>query len=511
MSNNARVYKNTVFLYIRMFVMMVITLYSSRIVLQALGKSDYGLFSVVGGFIAFFFFFSNSLSVAVERFMAYAIGLKDDELRKKVFSLSIAFFGLLALVILGVGLAIGIPFVKSELNIPAGREEAALWVFIFSLLNTIIYFLRIPYDAAIIANERMGFYSWMSIVEAVLKLLLIYLLLIVAYDKLIAYAIFLMLASLVVTLIYVCYCGTHFDDYTRKKIFDKQLIRQFGSFAGWNFYGGLADMVIVQGLSIVFNLIFGTIVNAAQAIANQIKAQIAAFVNNINIASGPAFTKYYAAGDFLAVRDLLFTISKMNYYILLLISLPIMFILPTILDVWLGKGAYPEITVIFTRLILINTLVDTIPGAAQSVVHASGKVRSYEFLVAGLKYFSFLVIFVILKLGFPPEYAYYTLIVCALPRVIYQIYYSSQLIAIRMTDFVKAVVFKEAWVSVAVVCFSLLIYRYVSTMTGYSLVHEVIMGLIIVIGTSVCVYVLGLETTERVKIRQVVWKFVSRS
>ena len=511
MSNNARIYKNTAFLYIRMFVMMIISLFSSRIVLQALGKSDYGLYSVVGGFIAFFFFFSNSLSVAVERFMAFAIGSKDDELRKKVFSLSVALFSIITLVLFIVGIAIGIPFVKYQLNIPPGREEAALTVFILSLLTTIIYFFRIPYDAAIIANERMKFYSWMSIVEAVLKLLLVYLLLIVAYDKLISYSIFILFATFVTTLVYVLYCGYHFKDYTRKHIFDKNLIRQLGSFAGWNFYGGLADMVIVQGLSVVFNLIFGTIINAAQALANQIKTQIASFVNNINIASGPAFTKYYAEGNFCAVRNLLFTISKMNYYILLLISLPVIFILPTILDIWLGIGTYPEITIIFTRLILINTLIDTIPGAAQSVVHSSGKIRRYEFFVAGLKIFSFLVIYVILKLGFSPEYAYYILILCAIPRVLYQIYYCSQLITIRMIDFIRAVVFKEILVSLVVICLSQFIYKCFLEILGMSFVHSVMLGIIIVIGTLLSIYMLGLETVERTKVRKVIWKYVSRS
>ena len=491
--------------------MMVISLYSSRIVLQALGKSDYGLYSVVGGFIAMFFFFSNSLSVATERFMAYAIGLKDETLRKKVFSLSLALFGLIALAVLLLGLAIGIPFVKYELNIPEGREDAALVVFVVSLLTTLFYFLRIPYDAAIIANERMQFYSWMSIVEAVLKLLLIYLLLIVAYDKLIAFAVFVMLVTLLITLTYVFYCGYHFNDYTKKDILDKRLIKQLGSFAGWNFYGGLADMVIVQGLSIVFNMLFGTIVNAAQALANQIKTQIASFVNNINLASGPAITKYYAGQNFAAVRDLLFTISKMNYFILLLISLPIMAILPTILDIWLGEDAYPGITVIFTRLVLINTLIDTIPGAAQSVVHSSGKIRKYEFWVAGLKYFSFLVIVVILHQGLPPEYAYYTLITCAVPRVLYQVCYCCQLIAIRMRDFFKAVVYKEALVSVAVLCGSQIIYLLFSQQAEMSLMSHLMMGLLMALVTLLSIYVLGLETVERTKVRKVIWKFVSRS
>lgn len=485
---------------------MVISLYSSRIVLQALGKSDYGLYSVVGGFIAMFFFISNSLSVATERFMAYAIGLRDNVLRKKVFSLSLALYVIIALVIFILGLVIGLPFVKYGLNIPEGRENAAIIVFIFSLLTAIISFLRIPYNAAIIANEKMGFYSWISVFEAILKLLIIYLLLIVSFDKLESYAIFQMIATLFITIAYVIYCGYYFNDYTKNNIFDKKLIKKLGSFTGWNFYGGLADMVMAQGLSLLFNLFFGTIINAAQAIANQINAQISAFVNNINIASGPAFTKYYAEGNMIAVRNLLFTISKMNYYILLLLSLPIIFILPTILDVWLGSNSYPENTIIFTRLILIITLINTIPGAAQSVVFSSGEIKKYQFFVSGFKYFSFVTIFVLLEMGAPSENAYYILVICAIPRVIYQIIFSCKLISINYFDYVKEVFLKEAFVTTVAVSLSYLAFMCLILMAGSSIMVNLTIGALIFLLTALVIYIYGINDIERIKVKIAVVK-----
>jgi len=487
-----------------MFVMMLISLYSSRIVLQALGKSDYGLYSVVGGFIAMFFFISNSLSVATERFMAYAIGLKDDILRKRVFSLSIVLYIGLAIVIGVIGIAIGVPFVKYKLNIQEGREDAALIVFLISLVNATINFVRIPYNAAIIANERMGFYSWISIIEATVKLLTIYLLLVVAFDKLETYAFLQMLATLLITIIYVLYCNHYFNDYIWKNIFDKQLVKKLSSFAGWNLYGGIADMVIGQGLVILFNLFFGTIINAAQALANQIRAQIAAFINNINIASGPAITKYYAEGNFLATSSLLFTISKMNFFMLLLISLPILFIIPSILDFWLGKDTYPESTIIFTRLILINMLIDTIPGASQSVVFASGNIKKYQFYVSLYKYISFILVFLLFELGLLPEYAYYVLIVCAFPRVIYQINVSCHSIRTSIYSFIKSVVARDALVTTTALIFSLMSYYFINTYMGVSIFSEMCLGGGIFIITLVCIYFWGLNYAERSKILSIV-------
>lgn len=487
-----------------MFVMMLISLYSSRIVLQALGKSDYGLYSVVGGFIAMFFFISNSLSVATERFMAYAIGLKDGILRKRVFTLSIVLYCALAIIICIFGIVIGVPFVQYKLNIPTGREDAALFVFLISLVNAAINFVRIPYNAAIIANERMGFYSWISIIEAIVKLLIIYLLLVVAFDKLEAYALLQMLATLLITIIYVMYCNYYFNDYVWTKVFDKYLIKKLTSFAGWNLYGGIADMVISQGLVILFNLFFGTIINAAQALANQIRSQIAAFVNNINIASGPAITKYYAEGNFFAAGNMMFTISKMNYFMLLLISLPIIFIIPSILDFWLGVGSYPESTIIFTRLVLINTLIDTIPGASQSVVFASGQIKKYQVYISLFKYASFILIFLLFKLGLFPEYAYYTLIVCALPRVIYQICYCCSLLNISVRVFWNNVVLRDFIVTGSSLCCAILILFVISRCFCNSLIVCLFDAVAVVVVTSLMIYYLGLSKSEQKRVKIVI-------
>lgn len=481
-----------------MFVMMVISLYSSRIVLQTLGSSDYGLYSVVGGFVALFFFISNSLSVATERFMAYAIGQNNKELRQKVFSLSVFSYLLLSVFILLIGLFIGYLFIQYRLNVPSERRNVALLVFVISLVTAIISFLRIPYNAAIIAYEKMGFYSWVSIIEALLKLLVIYLLLIVTSDKLVSYAFFQMLATMLISILFVIFCRINFNDFKLYGWYNGELLRKMGTFAGWNLYGGLADLFILQGLTILFNQFFGTIVNAAQALANQIKSQIASFVNNINIASGPAFTKYFAEGDLESECKLLFSISKMNYYILLLISLPIIFVLPSILNIWLGYGNYPEKTVIFSQLVLINTLIDTMPGAAQSVVFSSGKNKKYQFVTSAFKYLSFLFIYLLFELGCPAEYGYYALICFALPRIVFQINYCCRLLAISSIEFLRNVIYKEVIVTTVSVFFASLLIIVGGVFFKHHIIIDIIESIMILLFVLSAVFYVGIEQQERV-------------
>lgn len=501
--SDKHVYKNTLYLYLRMFIMMLISLYSSRIVLSMLGSSDYGLFNVVGGFTAFFFFVSNSLSLATERFMAYAIGQHDGRMRKRVFSLSVWFFAMLSVLIFIVGLIVGIPFVKHQLNIPPGREEAAVYVYIFALLSAIFAFMRIPMNASVIAYERMGFYAWISIVESALKLLLLFFLCTVDYDKLILYAVMLMGMSLTITLVYAGYCHRQFHDYTYSGIFDKSLLKSMGRYTGWNLYGSLADMAILQGLSIVLNYFFGTIVNAAQAIADQIKAQVAGFVNNLNTASSPAITKHYAEGNMDRVVGLLFQISKLNYFLLLAVSVPIITVLPAILDVWLGKGAYPEKTVVLTRLVLINTLIDTLPGAVQSVVFASGNIRKYQLFVSGIKFVSIVSVCLVLSFCAVPEYAYLTLILFAFPRVFIQIKICCRLISLREARFYRYVVWYDVMTTAIVVVLILLTSRAVSS---DGILSAVLLGALAAAETVAVLFLLGLNAGEKQSVRELMKK-----
>lgn len=488
--------------------MMVISLFSSRIVLQTLGSTDYGLYNVVGGFIAFFFFFSNSLSVACERFMAYAMGLGDSVLKRNVYSITVVLFIILSIALIVVGAVAGIPFVKHGLNIPTGREQVALYVFLWSLMNGALSFFRVPFNAAIIAYERMSFYSWISILESVMKLLLLYGLYIFDYDKLLLFAILQAALTFVITAAYAVYCRINFHDFTVNHIWDKGLFKQLFSYVGWNVFGGLADLAISHGLTIVFNLFFGTIINAAQSIATQIRSQIASFVNNINVASGPAITKYYAAKDNENCIKLYFTISKLDYLLLLIICVPVIFTLESVLDIWLGHGVYPKETVELTVLVLINTLVDTLSGCSQSIVYSSGKIKAYQLIVSILKLFSMVVVYLVLSIYSTPFVAYAVLIILALPRVVYQIYIASKFLDLGYKKYVVSVLIPN--LIITLLAFSVSYGISLMNVSQYQLVNVGIKGSLCLLLSIAFSYFIGFTKVERTKIQSIIKNKIKR-
>lgn len=496
-SSNKTIYKNTMYLYIRMFIMMAISLYSSRIVLQMLGVSDYGLYNVVGGFVAFFFFITSTLATATQRFMAYEMGRKNREGVKKVFSICVFFFIFLSAVILILGLAIGIPYIKYRLNIPEGRESAALHVYIMSLLGAILSFMRVPYNASIIAYEKMSFYSWISIVESVLRLLVIYLLVVANFDKLEFYAFLQLLVMALITLAYYLYCKIKFNDFTTQNIKDTSLIKQLFSYCGWNFINGFADVLVSQGITLILNQFFGTIINAANAIAVQIRAQISNFVNNLSIASAPAIVKSFAAHEDEQFRKILFVNSKLSYFMLLVMSLPFLFILPFVLDIWLGAGNYPAYAIPFTRLTLLKTLMDTIPGFAQTAIQASGRIKGYVTGLTVIKVFSFLMPLILLNFYESPTLAYWSLLLFTIPRDIFVIDECCKHTRIPRPLFYQKVVVPVLMVSLISTIISLFVYNglesYIENRWGFN----VCTGILIFIASTVSCYLVGFSKEEK--------------
>jgi len=399
--NNRRIAKNTLLLYFRMLFTMGVTLYTSRITLNILGVVDYGIYNVVGGVVAMFTVISGSLSASIMRHMTYELGRHEQKKLKDVFSTSIIVQVLLALIVIVVGELVGVWFLNVKMNIPSERLVAANWVLQCSIFTFAVNLISIPYNAVIIAHEKMGAFAYISIIEVCLKLVAVYLLYVLFYDKLVLWAILLLIISLIIRLIYVIYCKCKFEECRFSFLYNKSLVRQMMSFAGWNLIGSTSFVLKDQGINIVLNLFCGAAVNAARGIAFQVNTAINNFVTNFMTAINPQITKSYASGDMEYMNSLIERGSRFSFYMLLILSLPIMIETPYILKLWLN--IVPEHTVNFVRLVLLTTLIDSISGPLMTSAQATGRIRNYQLMVGGITLLAFPISYVWLRLGGKPE------------------------------------------------------------------------------------------------------------
>lgn len=312
--NNKRIAKNTLLLYFRMLFMMVVSLYTSRVVLNALGVEDFGIYNVVGGVVAMFSMLSGSLSAAITRFITYELGTGNQENLKKIFSSAVTIQLWLAILIIFLAEAVGVWFLNVKMNIPEIRMTAANWVFQFSVLTFAVNLISVPYNASIIAHERMSAFAYISILEAIGKLAIAFLVVVSSIDRLVFYAILMCVVALIVRLAYGFYCKRHFDECTYHFIFDKDLLKRMFGFAGWNFIGAASSILRDQGGNIIINLFAGPTVNAARGIAFQVNNAIHGFVSNFMTALNPQITKSYASGNSDYMMILICQGARLSFY-----------------------------------------------------------------------------------------------------------------------------------------------------------------------------------------------------
>lgn len=372
--NNKRIAKNTLLLYVRMLFLMIISLYTSRVILNTLGVEDYGINNVVSGFIGMLGFLSGSLGAASSRFITYDLGIGDMVTMKRTFGNIVTIHLLLAVMILIFGETIGLWFVLNKLQIPENRMTAALWVYQFSIFSFMLSIVSVPYNATIIAHERMKAFAYISIVDAILKLLIVYLLVIIPYDKLIIYAILFFCIQVFDRVVYGVYCYRHFEETKTKLAFNKKLFKEIFSFAVWTMNGNLAVIGYTQGINVLLNMFFGPVVNAARGIAVQVQTVVQNFCNNFQMALNPQLTKSYAQKDLAHMQQLLKVSSKFSFFLLYIISLPLMLEAPLVLKWWLG--IVPEHTINFLRLILCSSMLVALSNPLVVSVHATGKIKN---------------------------------------------------------------------------------------------------------------------------------------
>ena len=420
--NTKRIAKNTLMLYVRMLFGMLVSLYTSRVVLQALGVEDYGIYNVVGGFVAMFSMISGALSHSAGRFLTFELGRGNMDGVKRYFSTSLLIHIALAFIILIVSETIGMWFLNNRMVIPENRLSAANWVFHASFFSFMISLFSVPYNASIVSHERMNVFAYIGIIDIILRLFVV---LFIAYspfnfDRLIIYAILLVLVSCLIQTIYVLYCRNHFEECRLNFVFDSVCLKKMWAFTGWNFVGGTALVLKDQGVNILLNLFFGPIVNTARGLSSTVSTAVCSFSGNFMTALNPQITKSYAAGDNEYMFKLIERGTRFSFYILLIIALPVLLETNFILSLWLNN--YPEYTVIFVRLVLIQAMIDILSNTIVTAQAATGKIRNYQIAVGGMLLMNFPLSYLCLKLGGQPEstmfVAIFVSICCLLIRLI---------------------------------------------------------------------------------------------
>lgn len=489
--NNKRIAKNTLLLYVRMFFMMGIALYTSRVVLNTLGVEDYGIYNVVGGLVSMFGLLNGSMSSATQRYITFELGKGDGKSLNKIFSLSLQIHALIAIVTVLLIESVGLWFLYNKMTIPPERMTAAFWVLQASALTFIFSIMSVPYNADIIAHERMSAFAYISIIEAVLKLVIVYMLLAVPFDKLIVYAILLAVVQLSIQLCYMIYCHRHFPESRYRHIKDWRLFKEMTSFAGWNLFGGLSNISFNQGLSMLLNVFFGPVVNAARAVATQVQSAIQMFITNFQMALNPQIVKTYAQGDLESMHTLMFRSSRFSFFLMYLLSLPVLLEAPLILQIWLKT--VPDNTVIFLRLIICTTLIYTIINPILTANNATGKVRTY-YIVCGSMMISILPIsYIVLRMGCP-AYSVFVVHFCVelLTQVARLIMVRGRLkLSIRM--YLQKVYFPIIMVTIIAAVIPLFVYNTISN--GFLRFFTV--SIVSVISVALTSFVLGFTHAER--------------
>lgn len=413
-ANSKQIAKNTVFLYLRSIIIMCVSIYTSRIILKALGINDFGIYNIVGGFVSMFSILSSSLVNASQRFISYEMGKRNSRTRE-MFSTILTTHILLSLLMLIILELFGLWFLNNKINISPDRLYAANWVFHLSVITFCFGLLNIPYTATIIAHERMSAFAYISIIEVFAKLLIVYAILLFQTDKLITYSVLMTSVAVILHFVYLFFCRIHFAECRHIFSFDKRFLESLLVFSGWNFFGSTASILSTQGINLLVNLFFGVALNAARGIAEQVNTAVNSFVKNFMTAINPQITKCYAAGDYDYMNELMVRGAKYGASMYWLISLTIFIEADQILKIWLVE--VPPFSAVFLRLVIIYSIFETLSNTLYIGMLATGKIKKYQIIMGTLSSMSFVLCYIFFKIGFGPEWSYISLIIIVLACV----------------------------------------------------------------------------------------------
>lgn len=501
-TNNKRLARNTIVLYFRMLFTMVLQLYTSRLVLQALGVEDYGIYNVVGGVIAMLNFVNMSLSNADSRFIAVEIGSGNQGSVKKLFSCIMSIHWLFSAIILLFAETIGLWFVMNKLVIPEGRMTAAIWVYQSAVLSSIITIISSPYNGLIIAHEKMSAFAAISIFDALAKFCVAVFLFYSPIDCLISYAILYVLILIIVRLIYTFYCKKNFEESSYNITWDKNISIKVLSFAGWTLTGNVAVMGYTQGLNILLNIFFGAVVNAARGVSVQVQAAARMFFAGFQTAINPQIFKSYAQQDYERLHTLVFMSSRFSFFLMLLVTIPLCMHTQYILELWLGT--VPEYTTDFVRIMLAVGLINTLQNPTMTALHATGNIKKVQIVESILLLSVVPLAYVLLKFFcISPVQVFVVYLVIEFMTQFVRVYMIYPIIYLRMVDYFTKVMCPISIVSIASVFICLVISRIIDVSNWWMLFIAV---LAYVLATMIIIFLLGLQQSER----QLIYRFICK-
>lgn len=500
-TNNKTIAKNTLFLYFRMMFTMVISLFTSRIILQKLGVDDYGIYQAVGGVVGFLSFINGALATGSSRFLTYALGEGNAEKLKRTFSTTLNIHIIIAILVVIVAETIGLWFLYHKMVIAPERMTAAIYTYHLSILTAVFTLTQVPYNATIVAHEKMSIYAYMSIFEVSAKLLVCYLLAIGGFDRLMMYATLLLSVQVGIMCFYRFYCTHHFEEARFSFSFDKKIFKEIAGFSGWSMFANASIALNSQGVLILLNMFFAPAVVAARAISLQVNMAANQFVSNFRQAANPQIVKKYAAGDYEGSKHLLLESTKYSYYMMYLIALPVCLLAYPMLKLWLG--VVPDYTIPFLQIVIIQSLFQVFDTSFYTALYAKGRLRENALTSPTLGFMIFPITYVFFKLGYSPLVLSWTsLAVYAILGMVQKPW-----LIMKMVDYK----WKEIWgvyrscliVTVASLPIPIIIYRLVDST---QIVYFILLGLVCLISVALSVFFLGIDKAMRKKVQKMIFR-----
>lgn len=470
---------------------MAISLFTSRVLLNALGVVDFGIQNVVGGFVSMFQLVSGTMATTISRFFTYEMGLGNKQKLNVIFSTSINIQIAFIVLIFILAESFGIWFLNYKMIIPPERLIAANWVFQLCLISFCINIISVPYNAIIIAHERMLTFAYISILDAILKLLIVYAVIISPWDRLIVYSFLLCMVAILIRLIYGIYCKKHFEECTYHYVWNKPLLIKMFGFAGWNYLGTGASILRTQGLNVLMNLFFGTTVNTAKGLVTQVESAVTQFVGNFTMALNPQITKSYAHGDKEYMYTLVCMGAKYSYFLMLVIALPLAFEAHYVLELWLGN--VPEFTDIFLQLTLLYVTIDVLSSTLVTSIQATGDIKKYQLFVGLITITIFPISYVLFKIGLPPYSCFIVSAIIMAVKLCIQLPIINEKAGLPVMFYVKRVIIRVVPVSLLIVIVPFLLYFYMHE----GLLRFIVIILLSIIWGLVLVYAIGMEKNEK--------------